>query len=364
MIIIKNYEHGADIYTAAKLFDIDEDKIIDFSSNTNPFGLPDGVKSAIVDSLDIMHRYPDVKCKKLKESISLQENVLRDYIFCSNGAEESIFRIVNYLKPKNALIIAPTFSEYERALETVNCEIEYYMLKEKENFLLNEDITEMIDRKTDIVFICNPNNPTGTLTDKMTIEKILYHCSKTDTIVVVDECFMDFVTDRSDYAVKDLLEIYSNLIVLRAFTKKFAMAGIRLGYCMSGNIGIINGMKSLGPDWNVSTVAQIAGIAAANERIYLESSIEYINIHKRILVEELKRIGFKVYTPEANYVFFKSEFGIDFKFEMMKKGILIRNCDNYIGLDESYYRIAVKLKEQNQKLLDAFKEIIKDKARD
>ena len=358
MIKIKNYTHGADIYTTAIEFDINENSIIDFSSNINPYGLSEGVKAAIIESLDYADRYPDVNCRALSEALSEYENVQKDYIFCSNGAEESIFRIVNFLRPKNAVVIAPTFSEYEHALEAVGCKISHHYLKEENDFILDEDILDNITQKTDILFICNPNNPTGQLTEKKTIEKILSHCEKTDTVVVIDECFMDFVSDHEDYSAKNLLGIYSNLVILKAFTKIFAMAGIRLGYCMSSNIRIMDGIKETGPVWNVSTIAQAAGVAAVNEMDYIKESLEYIDEQRKYLLDKLDILGLKVYSPNANYIFFKCMKDIDLKYELLHYGILIRNCANYEGLDESYYRIAVKKEEDNKLLFRALKNIL------
>lgn len=358
MIKIKNYTHGADIYTTAIELDISENSIIDFSSNINPYGLSEGVKAAIIESLEYADRYPDVNCRALSEALSEYENVQKDYIFCSNGAEESIYRIVNFLKPKNAVVIAPTFSEYEHALETVGCKIKYHYLKEENDFILDEDIIDDITQKTDILFICNPNNPTGQLTEKKIIEKILAHCEKMDTIVVIDECFMDFVSDNEDYSVKNLLGIYSNLVILKAFTKIFAMAGIRLGYCMSSNIRIMDGIKETGPVWNVSTIAQAAGVAAVKETEYLKESLEYIDEQRKYLLDKLDILGLKVYSPSANYILFKCTKDIDLKYELLQYGIMIRSCTNFEGLDDSYYRIAVKKEEDNKLLFRALKNIL------
>lgn len=358
MIKIRNYTHGADIYTTAIELDISENSIIDFSSNINPYGLAEGVKNSIVESLEYADRYPDFNCRALSAALSEYENVQKDYIFCSNGAEESIFRIVHFLKPKNALVIAPTFSEYEHALEAIGCNINYHYLKEENDFILDEDILEDITQEIDILFICNPNNPTGQLTEKKIIEKILAHCEKMDTNVVIDECFMDFVSDNEEYSAKNLIGIYSNLIILKAFTKIFAMAGIRLGYCMSSNIRIMDGVKETGPIWNVSSIAQAAGIAAVNETEYLSESLQYIDEQRRYLVEKLDMLDIKIYPPNANYIFFKCMKDIDLRYELLQYGIMIRSCSNYEGLDESYYRIAVKKDEDNKLLVRALRNIL------
>ncbi len=179
-----------------------------------------------------------------------------------------------------------------------------------------------------------------------------------DTIVVIDECFMDFVSDNEDYSAKNLLGIYSNLVILKAFTKIFAMAGIRLGYCMSSNIRIMDGIKETGPVWNVSTIAQAAGVAAVKETEYLKESLEYIDEQRKYLLDKLDILGLKVYSPSANYILFKCTKDIDLKYELLQYGIMIRSCANFEGLDDSYYRIAVKKEEDNKLLFRALKNIL------
>lgn len=355
---MRTYTHGSDIYTTAIELDISENAIIDFSSNISPCGLMEGVKESIVESLEHADRYPDFNCRALLEAISEYEIVQKDYIFCSNGAEEAIFRIVNFLKPKKALVIAPTFVEYERALESVGCNINYYYLKEENDFMLDEDIIDYIDHDTNILFICNPNNPTGQLTEKKAIEKILAHCEKTDTTVVVDECFMSFIRDKEEYSVKKLIGIYNNLVILKSFSKTLAMAGIRLGYCMSSNIKIMDGIKEIGPTWNVSAMAQAAGIAATKDPEYLNESLQFIEEQRGYLVDRLEMMDLKVYKSNANFIFFKCMKDIDLKWELLQYGILIRECSNYEGLDDSYYRIAVKKDEDNKLLVRALKNIL------
>ncbi|QSX06339.1 aminotransferase class I/II-fold pyridoxal phosphate-dependent enzyme [Sedimentibacter sp. zth1] len=350
--------HGADIYTEATTHKINQNDIIDFSSNINPFGFPKSVKFSIIEALEYAHRYPDVNCRELRKSLSNYENVNEKYIYCSNGAIESIFRLVNFLKPKNALILAPTFSEYEQALKSEKCSVNYYNLTEENNFLIKDDILDFIDDNTDILFICNPNNPTGQLTSYDMLKKIIEHSKRTGTIVVLDECFIEFVDNYQEYSVKDLLDEYNNLIIVKAFTKIYAMAGIRLGYCLCRNEQILNGIKKSGPVWNVSTIAQVAGVAAIKETKYVENSLIYIKAQRQYLYNELINLGFNVYAPSANYIFFKSQYNCNLKEELMKNGMLIRSCGNYEGLDNRYYRVAVKMENENKKLISGLKEIL------
>ncbi|WP_312699389.1 threonine-phosphate decarboxylase CobD [Sedimentibacter sp.] len=350
-------KHGADIFTAAKISGINENDIIDFSSNINPFGIPSNVERAIIDSVKYSDRYPDMSYRRLIEGVALYENVPGGYIFPSNGAAEAIFRIALGLKPSRALLTAPTFSEYETALNTVDCGIKYYNLKEDKDFNPDDDILDEING-VDIVFICNPNNPTGQITDNEFLEKFISQCKVSGITVVIDECFMDFVEDKEKFSVCHLLERYDNLIILKAFTKIYAIPGIRFGYCMSSNEKVIERLKKAGPPWNVSFPAQQAALAAVNEREYVLKSIEYIKNQRKYLIEEIKKLNITVYESYANYVLLKLNTDIDLKEEFIKKGILIRSCGNYKNLSDKYYRIAVKTEKDNKAFIKILKEIM------
>lgn len=350
-------KHGADIFTAAKLYGTDENNIIDFSSNINPLGIPTEVERAIINSVKHSGRYPDIHYRKLIEAISSYENIPESFIFPSNGAAEGIFRIALCLKPGQALLTAPTFSEYESALKTVDCSIKCYNLNEDKKFNIGVDILEEING-VDVVFICNPNNPTGQITDNKILEKITAQCKLYGTFVVVDECFMDFVEYKERYSVNHLLEKYDNLIILRAFTKIFAIPGIRFGYCMTSNEEIIIRLKKSGPPWNVSVPAQEAALAAVKERDYVARTIEYIRNQRSYLVEEIRNLNIKVYESHANYILFKIDGEVDLKDEFIKKGILIRSCANYENLSDKYYRIAVKTEKENKLFIEILKEIM------
>lgn len=350
--------HGADIYSASKSIGIDENNIIDFSSNINPLGVPKAVTDAIISAVLQINRYPDVNSRELVKSISSYENMEENMIFCGSGAAEVIFRIPMYLKPENALITAPTFSEYESALKTVNCKVNYYNLSEKQEFKITEDFLKYINSEIDIVFICNPNNPTGQMTEKKQMEEIISHCERQNTIVVVDECFIDFVEDKERYSVKPLLKRYSNLLILKAFTKIFAIPGVRLGYCL-GNSRIIEGLKNSGPPWNVSNLAQAAGISALKETDYVKRTVDYVKKEREYLSNELSKLNMKVYKSYGNYILFRYKDCTDLKERMLEKGILIRSCSNYNNLADDYYRIAVKSSEDNKIFIQRLKDVIK-----
>ena len=214
--------HGGDVYR--------HKDCLDFSANLNPLGTPESVKQAIIGSLDHIAQYPQVGCDLLREKIAEYEGVKKEEIVCGNGAAEVIFTLCRAVKPKKALLPAPTFAEYGQALESTDCKLEYYMLTENEGFVLGESYLDILHKGLDMAFLCNPNNPTGMLIPHRLLKRILEKCRKLGILLVVDECFLDFVKEPEEYSLKRSLSGFNNLFILKAFTKRYAMAGVRLGY--------------------------------------------------------------------------------------------------------------------------------------
>ncbi|MEG1448376.1 MAG: threonine-phosphate decarboxylase [Oscillospiraceae bacterium] len=347
-------KHGGDIYSLSK----NQGEIIDFSANISPLGLPSAVKQAIITAMSSFDKYPDTNCTKLCERLGEYYNLPNDYFYCGNGAGDIIFRFVKAAKPKNALILAPSFSEYSLACDIENVNIKNYCLSEENDFATQNDILDYIDEKIDVVFICNPNNPTGKITEKNLLVSILDKCRKVGAILFLDECFLDF-TGEENLSCLNFVENNQNLVILKAFTKIYAMAGIRLGFAVTSNKDLIAKMKSCGQPWNVSTVAQVAGVSAIGQDEYKKQVIKIIKTENAFLKNGLESLGLKVFSSCANYMLLKNTINkIDLKAELIKQGILIRSCGNYIGLDERFYRIAVKNHKDNQKLLDSIEKVV------
>lgn len=334
--------HGGDIYR--------NKDVIDFSVNSNPLGPPKTVLDAIRGQAGKIVHYPDILCSELRDAIGKFEKVDKEQILCGNGAAELFFAVVLAAKPERALLIAPTFAEYEKALNILNAQIEYYELKEEQQFRVQEDILEQITPEMDIMFLCNPNNPTGQLIPKGMIRKILQKCRECNTLLVLDECFIDFLNCPEMYEVKEFTQEYEKLLIVKAFTKVFCMPGLRLGYAMSGNRALLLKMAEVMQPWNVSVLAQIGGVSA------LSGCDEYIVKTRRLMMEErqfliqsLEEMGYRVYGSKANYVFFRGKPGLYRR--ALYAGFLIRDCQNYRGLSEGYYRIAVRTRSENERLI-------------
>ena len=328
---------------------------IDYSENTSPFGIPSAVKSAICDSLDMANRYPDPFCRELRSKLAKYHNVPADSIICGNGAADIIFRLAFALKPSKAIVTAPTFSEYKSSLDLVDCEVIQHALKEENDFRIEEDILNCIDDSIDVMYICQPNNPTGNTCEENLQLRILNKCRANGVMLVVDECFLDFVEGGISLIPK--LEEYDNILILKAYTKLYAMAGVRLGYGISSSPYLLSKMRASGQPWNVSSMAQAAGIAAIDQVDYVNLVISNTHKERLFIFENLKRLRIRYVESEANYILMYTDMD-EFASKMEEKGFLIRDCSNYKGLDEGWYRIAVKKHEDNLLLLRAMEEVI------
>ena len=347
--------HGGDVYSKRELKYAS--RIIDFSANINPLGMPQVVKDAIVENIDFYECYPDPLCRELKDAIAESDKTKPEYIVCGNGAADVIFRLVLGLKPKKALLLAPTFSEYELALKTVACSVNYFTLSQEDGFLIDERLLEYITEDLDILFICNPNNPTGVATKRSLMVKVADRCKECSVNLVVDECFIDFLVDEADYSISSEIEQYNNLVIIKAFTKIYAMAGIRLGYLLCSNPDIISLTTQSAQAWSVSTVASKCGTAALTQKDYVIQTKQLIQSNRTYLIESLNRLGFKTYDARANYIlFFTKDNQLHTKLEPY--GLLIRDCQNYHNLSMGYYRIAVKSDTDNRYLIDCIKKVI------
>lgn len=333
---------------------------LDFSANISPLGLPEGVRRAVTASLDGADRYPDPLCRVLGEAIGRAEGVDPDWVLCGNGAADLIYRVVLARRPKKALVTAPTFSEYEGALELLGCETRRYVLKAENEFDLDPGVLDAIGADTDMVFLCQPNNPTGRTVSRELLTQVLERCREADALLVIDECFCGFLDQPEAFTMNACLGGYPNLLILKAFTKLYAMAGLRLGYCLCADPALLGAMRSAGQPWAVSGPAQAAGIAALGETEYVQSVRALIARQRPRLAGALRRLGLRVIPGEANYLLFFSP--IPLSEPLRERGILIRNCANYHGLGEGWYRAAVRASGENDRLVAALEEILKEGA--
>ena len=359
---MKKFTHGGNIDEVCRELCIDRENIIDFSANINPLGLSNSVKESILKSIDIIVNYPDITYYNLKKEISNYENINMENLFLGNGAAECIFNVVRAINPKNTLLLAPSFSEYEEAIKSIKSNIEYYFLKEENKFRIDNEILKRLTSNIDLLFICNPNNPTGVLTSKIHLEKIIKKASQNNIYVVVDESFMDFVKDSYKYSVKELLNKYTNLVIIKSVTKFYAIPGLRMGFGITKNKELLKNVDSVTMAWNVNSLASEATISGLRDKEYIEETIDYVQKEKEYLCNNLSKIkSINIFEPSVNFIFFSIDKDIDLKKELLKQGIIIRSCSNYNGLDNSFYRIAVRTREENDKILKVLNRVLNEK---
>lgn len=329
---------------------------LDFSANVSPLGLPAGVAAAITNALPTADRYPDPLCRALRAALAGAEGVPADWILCGNGAADLIFRLALAVRPRRALLPAPTFAEYEAALQTVGCAVQRVFLREENEFAVTEEFIDAVTPETDIVFLCQPNNPTGQVTPPALVERLVRRCAECGAVLVVDECFLDFLPDRDAWTAKQLLRDAPQLIILKAFTKLYAMAGVRLGYALCGDAALLEKMRGAGQPWAVSSLAQAAGLAALQEIAYAGAVRALIAEQRPRMAAGLRALGLRVMDGQANYLLFRAT--PDFGEKLRRRGAVVRSCANYPGLDAAWYRTAVRTAEENTRLLQIMGEIL------
>jgi len=354
-----NYSHGGNIREVAQKYGFSSEEIIDFSANMNPWANYFKIEELIKDNLREIFWYPDPYCKKLTKQISKYLEVEEENILVGNGATELIYLAARAFLPKRALVIIPTFSEYERALRVVGGDPKFLTLKEEEDFSI--DIQKIIKaaERVRAIFLCNPNNPTGTILFREEILKLKEATTERGITLILDESFLDFIYYHETLvkeAAKD-----NHLLVLKSFTKFFAIAGLRLGYVVGSRDSIIQ-LNRLKEPWTVNSLAQIVGIHLLKNSQLIEKVRGIISKESKFLFDKLSQIkGLKPYPPAANFILIKIKGGISSSLlqdALAKKGILIRDCSNFRGLSNKFIRVAVKRREENLRLIKNLKGLL------
>jgi threonine-phosphate decarboxylase len=347
-MILGTYAHGGDVY---------QNRVtLDFSANVNPFGTPERVREAIRNSADHVARYPDPYSTDLREQLAARHGVGSDGILCGNGAAELIFSFVQAVKPKRALLPVPSFAEYETALRASGVEPDFYPLSCENGFALTEDVLDAITPDTGVLMLCSPNNPTGRSVESSLLLKILDRCRETGTFLFLDECFQDLTDSDKSFSLVGSLADGDRVLILKAFTKTYGMAGVRLGYAISKDRELLYRMSGTVQPWNVSTVALAAGLAALNCPDWAERARALFAKEKPYLIEELRSLGVTALRGDANYLLLSGVPGLYER--LLEKGILVRDCSNYRGLHKGDVRIAVRTHEENAALLAAIAEVL------
>ena len=354
---MKDLGHGANVNNMAKQFGKNEENIIDFSSNVNPH-IISNLGKYVLEGLEKSRSYPDINYTNLRNNISDYIKVDSELIIPGNGATEIIYLLMKSIKRRLA-ILNPTFSEYGRGAKLNNLEIIDFHLKEENNFSIDLDEIQKNMDKFDSLFICNPNNPNGKVKD---LNELLDLMIENDKLLIVDETFMEFVGEEEKYSLINKIEQTPNLFILKAVTKFFGMPGLRLGYGVTSNKQIIKNIYEYKEPWTINSFAENLSNYLFKDKEYINGSKDYYINERKFMLEELRKISrLKVYDTDTNFVLIKldDDEANSLKLELFEKyNILIRDASNFIGLDKSYIRVAIKSHNDNKVLIESLRKIL------
>jgi threonine-phosphate decarboxylase len=330
--------------------------IMDFSTNINPLGASPKVMRIIRENLHLISSYPDPESREFKRAVSEYLKVDEECITAGNGANELVHLFADAFVKKggNVVIPMPTFYEYEFACDKNSANITYVDLANLE--FDSNSVLDAIGRDTRVVFICNPNNPTGVLADRDAVEDVIEKAYRNNAIVLLDECFMEFVDEPEKNSFSNMVKEYENLVVLRTLTKAFGLAGLRAGYCVASR-KISHMLNKVKVPWSVNALAQKAAAAALQDREHLNKTRMLVKREREYLQSNIKK-----FTPcrsDANFFLLKLN-GIDsisLKEKLLKKNILVRDCSTFTGMGTDYVRISAQRRKENLMLIRALKEI-------
>lgn len=353
--------HGANLYDLSRQFGFSKDEFMDFSSNINPLGSSNRAKQYIIDNINMISMYPDPNYISLKKSISRYCNCDENNIILGSGATELISSFIDTVNPSKALLVSPAYSEYEKELKKIKCDITKYYAKSNNNFKidLNDFINEINSNDYKLIIICNPNNPTGFTFSNNEIEEIL---KSTSAFIMIDETYIEF-TDTKIYSCTKLVDVYSNLFVIRGTSKFFSSPGIRLGYGLIGNNKVKTNINSNLDLWNVNIIASSMGEIMFIDNEFIENTTNIMLHERNYLYNELRKFkDLYVYESQGNFILCniksKKFTGKELREKLIPHKIIIRDCSSFDGLDEYYFRVCVLKSESNRILIDKLKTIL------
>ena len=343
---MRRFEHGGNVYA--------HPGVLDFSASLNPLGMPPLARRVLVEGVDVFEHYPDPACRELTDAIARFEGVGKGEVLACAGATDAFARICSAVRPRRALTCAPCYSGYEQACVQAGVDLTWHELCCEDGYLLTERFAEHIEEGVNLVFVANPNNPTGLRAKEEVIRSCLERAREVGALVVLDECFVDLAGGHGSNA---LLGEFPNLVIVKALTKTYALAGLRVGYALCSDGGLLSALRDAGQPWAVSVPAQLAGVASLRDVGYLAKSQELVAGERARLGEALQALGLHVLPSDANFLLFEGPEGLHG--QLLRCKILIRSCDNFRGLDSRWYRIAVRRPEENDLLVRALERILR-----
>lgn len=357
------YFHGSDLEKIESAYGIKKESIINFSSNVNPLGLSENIITHLPKKIELIASYPDRNYTSLRFAIGSYVGLDSSHIIVGNGSTELISHCIKAVCPKNALIIGPTYSEYEREIGLMGGNVTYFPLNEIHDFKIDlESLKNTLTTNMDMLVICNPNNPTSTAIKKEELRIILQDCKEKDIFLLIDETYVEFVLDLDAISAVKLVESFDNLMVIRGVSKFFSAPGLRLGYGICNNLDLIKKIDNEKNPWTISALAAYAGELMLIDKDYIKNTHNHIAKERKKIIEELSTWDFvKFIEPVANFILVKSlkpSLKASTLFEaLLKKQMMIRDTSSFPFLDEYYFRFCFLHSKQNDELLKEMKTI-------
>ncbi|WP_022854318.1 threonine-phosphate decarboxylase CobD [Thermodesulfatator atlanticus] len=347
--------HGGEIYHLARELGIPAEKIADHSSNISPLPPPQGLYSILEQHLTEIEHLPEVDSFSLRNKLAEHFGHDPDEFLPTSGTTEWIFALPRIFSPEKVIVLGPTYSDYADAAKIANIKVEYVLAREEENF--EPTIKKLAEKltKNELVFICNPNNPTGRTIPKEELEQTIK--GKEKTIFVIDESYIDFSHTNSLLDSKPLLP---NVIILRSFSKIYRIPGLRLGFAAANHKLAKKLWDNMLP-WAVNRLAQIAGIWLIEQKEYVRDIKKFVKEEKVRMKDKLKKLPLKTYESDVHFFLIKltNSSAKEVWYKLLKHyHILIRNASNFYGLKGEFLRFALKTKKENEKLVVALEEIL------
>jgi threonine-phosphate decarboxylase len=352
--MLERHGHGGDIWTAAELYGLDKNGFVDFSSNMNPLGPPEAVGRIMTEEWKReLSRYPDPDCRELRAVIAAKYRVPEEAVLVGNGAAELIDLSVRMLKPQALGVLRPSFSEYGEAAERAGVPVVELPLREERAFQPDLETWELAGwlQAADLLFLGHPNNPTGKLLPRPFLDRVL----QSGQTVILDEAFIDFSGDEERHSLIRQASVNERLLVVRSLTKFYTIPGLRLGFVVA-HPGLIRRMKRLQVQWSVNALAQRVGIAMLGNTAFERDTLAWLNRERPWLKRRLESLGLLVTDSDTNYLLFRIPDGYNFGMKELQqkmgaRGILIRDASTFRGLHGKFGRTAVKLREDNERLI-------------
>lgn len=360
--------HGADLRRFSRLYGKREGEILDFSSNVNPLGFPDAVRSVYREGLAEISKYPDPYASELCEVIAHQFRVSPECVIAGNGSLEILATAVRALQPKRVLLAEPCFSEYRRLAQLSGAKFFSVRLQSKFNFSFSlEKVLGHLNR-ADLVVLGHPNNPTGTALPREEMEIFLDEARRRKVFVILDEAFVDWTPGLSMASpppfpspLKGEGRVGGHFLIVRSLTKFYALAGIRSGFAL-GSKRMISLMKKVQGPWTCNRLAQRLSAAALQDSIFAENSRRWFQEESCWLKARLQNLGFKVYPSLANFFLVRvgayGDTPLPLFESLGRSGIYVRTSEGFRGLGDNFFRIALKRREENEILIERLKEYV------